>query len=323
MIYRITCKTILLICINSTLLSCASIGGFPERTDDVNSQLKDLQGKYFHPGGSATGGKIDMYNSSTDPVERKKLRNEIILNRLLAYDLQFSLFQEALYKEGIVSNLSLDILGMGVGIAGGVVTQATTSRILSALSGGISGSRTAINKNLYYERTLPALLALMIANREKIKIEIYTGSQQEDAVYPLGQAISDLERYFIAGSIPGAIASVNEEAGKKQAQATIEFKAVRDKEYVDTATQKRIDKLLDAIEKLESGKALDLLRNPPTKISTATEALITASRGNVAIDALPNERAKTILKRVIVLSERTETELQAWEAAVIAEYHKK
>jgi len=322
MIYRVTYRIILLICFSSALSSCASIGGFPERTDDVNSQLKDLQTKYFHPGASATDGKMTQYNSSTDAAQRKKLRNEIVLNRLLAYDLQFSIFQEALYKEGIVSNLSLDILGMGIGVAGGVVTKATPSRILSALSGGIAGSKTAINKNLYYERTLPALLALMIANREKIKVEIYTGSQQEDAVYPLGQAMSDLERYFIAGSIPGAIASVNEEAGKKQAEATIEFKAIRDKEYVDTAAQKRIDKLLDAVDKLASGKAAELLQNPPTKLSTATEAMITASRGNIALNALSNEQAKTILKRVIVLAERTETDLQAWEAAVIAEDNK-
>lgn len=319
MIYR----AVLLICMTSVLASCASVGGFPERTDDVNKQLDDLQATYFHPGTTSSGGKIAAYISATGADERKKLRNEIVHNRLLAYDLQFSIFQEALYKEGVISNLSLDILSMGVGVAGGVATQATPSRILSALSGGISGSRTAVNKNLYYERTLPALLALMMANREKIKAQIYAGLQQDDAVYSLGQAMADLERYFIVGSIPGAIASVNEEAGKKQSEAAIEFEEVRDNEYVDVAAQKRVDKLLDTVGSLASGKALALLQNSPVIRSSAVTAVINASLGKTKLEELKDAQAIEILKRVIVLSERSEADLNAWEAAVIAKESEK
>lgn len=303
----------------SIISGCASMRGFPERSNDVASQLRDLKSKYFHPDAAASGGKMTSYNSETDESRRKAIRNEIVYNRLLAYDLQFSVFQEALYQEGILSNLSLDILGVGVGAAGGVVTTATTSRILSALSGGIAGSKTAINKNLYYERTLPALLSLMIANREKIKAVIFEGLQQEDTIYPLGHALADLERYYIAGSIPGAIASVNEEAGKTQAAAQIVFEKVRDKAFVDVSAQRRIDSLLDAVDKLESGMARKILEKPPVKLSSSVKAMITGSRGPASLKDLKEDDAKSILKRVLVLVGRNKEGLDAWEAAVIAD----
>lgn len=318
MLYHFTFKKILYISL-LILYGCASTGGFPERTDNVESQLDDLKSKYFHPDAAQTNGKITIYNTATDANIRKLLRNEIIYSRLLAIDLQFSIFQEAIYKEGVVSNLTLDILGVGVGAAGGVVSNLTTSQILSALSGGIAGSKTAINKNLYYERTLPALFSLMIANREKIKIEIYEGLKLDDIVYPLGRGFADLERYYIAGSIPGAIASVNEEAGKKKAEATIEFKELRNKETTDAAIQGRINNLLDSVDKLNAGKALDILQNPPVKLSNSINTVITASRGTTELKALSDIQAKSILKRVLVFVSRSEEDLKAWEAAVIAE----
>ncbi len=300
------------------ITSCASISGFPDRTGSVEVQLRDLRSKYFEPGAAKPGGKIAAYNAATSPAKRKKLRNEIVYNRLLAYDLQFSIFQEALYKEGIVSNLSLDILGLGLGSAGGVVTDATTSRILSALSGGISGSRASINKNLYFEKTLPALLSLMIASRETIKAQIYQGLEQDDATYPLGRAFADLERYYLAGSIPGAIAAVTEVAGKTKQAADIKIDQIRAKSFVDVAVQNRVSKLLDAVTDLPDGKALIILKDPPVKLTSGINAMMTASLGGKALKDISDDQAKMLLKRIVVMAGRKDEELKAWEAAIRA-----
>ena len=90
------------------------------------------------------------------------------------------------------ANLTIDTLGVVIGAAGAAVTGSDGSRVLSALSGGISGTGTAINKNLYYERTLPALLALMDAKRDEIRAEILAGMTLDQIAYPLGRALTDL-----------------------------------------------------------------------------------------------------------------------------------
>lgn len=197
---------------------CSSMNGFPERSSNAEAQIKTLQKLYFLPDTDV----LAIYEKTPDE-DKAAFRNKVLYGRMLALDLQFSLFQEALYKEGVSTNLALDMMGVAVGGAGAAVTNASASRILSALSGGISGTHTAINKNLYFDRTMPALMALMIAEREKIRVTIYKGMQSSPEAYPLGRGLMDLERYYLAGSIPGAIASVTKTAGAKGEEAQKEL----------------------------------------------------------------------------------------------------
>ena len=85
--------------------------------------------------------------------------------------------------------------------------NATTKAALGAASTGIIGANAAINKDLYYQKTIPALLTQMEANRLKAKLLIIQGMTQPDSKYPLMQAYVDLDAYKNSGSIPAAISS--------------------------------------------------------------------------------------------------------------------
>jgi hypothetical protein len=310
-----------IILLGLVIVGCASTGGYPERPEKIEDKLSSLQSKFFLP----TVDVLSVYASKTLESERREYRDTVVHGRLLALDMQFALFKEAIYEEGIVSNLSLDILGVVVGAAGAVTTSADTSRVLSALSGGISGTQIAINKNLFYERTMPALLALMDAERSTVRAEILEGLTQEASVYPLGRALTDLERYLQVGSIPGAIASVTSTAGQKKSDAEAELKILRTKEFVDPEAQKRVASAIDSVDQLPVGKAWDILNTPPTDIDQFVASTVKARLGGIDLanaasrlgGAANDGSAKAILKMVLVImKDRSPNNITKWNAAI-------
>ena len=302
------------------LAGCVSTSGFPERPEPIKEKLESLQAAYFLPGSDV----LAEYNGKA-ASDKQPYRDNVVHGRLLAIDMQYGLFKQAIYEEGVTTNLTIDTLGVVVGVAGAVVTGSDGSRVLSALSGGISGTGTAINKNLYYERTLPALLTLMDAKREEIRAEILTGLVLDHAAYPLGRALTDLERYVQAGSIPGAISEVLATAGEAKSKAEAQISIVRDEAFVDAKAQKRIDKLLDIADQLPENSALQILENPPSEIAAETLAAVQARLGGVELSQAistvlqDDTKAKEILKMILVLmANRNEDNVATWSAAMVA-----
>ena len=300
------------------LAGCASTRGFPERPESVPEKLTKLQEKFFLPGMDV----LEEFDKQNDEKMRRTYRNNVVHGRLLAIDMQYGLFKEAIYGEGVSSSLIFDILGVSVGAAGTAVTGAEASRILSALSGGLSGTSTSINKNLYYQRTLPALLALMDAERTKVRVEILEGLVQTSEKYPLGRALSDLERYLQAGSIPGALSAVTATAGETKAEAEKKLEIVRKKDFVDPQLQSLVDELLDLVEKLPSGVAFKILQAPPSKLDSFVSAAIKGRLGGKELSVLQDkeQEAKKTLKMVLVLiNDRSKENIVSWKAAMTAE----
>lgn len=304
---------------------CASQRGFPDRSASLSCktahtaecELKAVIEAYFEPHTDV----FKTYASKETDLEKRSYRDEVAYSRMRAYDLQFALFQEAIYKEAVGSNLWLDIAGVVVGGAGAAVTSTDGSRILSALSGGLSGARTSINKNLYYERTMPALMATMVADREQVKAEIIQYLDLPVTAYPLARAMVDLERYFNAGSIPGAVANISKEAGKSAQQAVMILEEERTKKTVTAEAQERIERLIDAVDGLLTGQAADLLVNPPLPLGPDIVGMVEARLDNQPLTAatLSNRDldARALLKMVLVLlSDRSEEALAPWLAAI-------
>lgn len=202
---------ILLLIVAFSLFSCASPRGFPERVVDSAVELEGLQ-DYFKP------LKINEYSSHNDEDERKKIRDEIINARIAAIDIQFSLFQQKLHQEGVGMNIGTDAVLLGLSAAGALASGGA-SQVLSAASAAVVGMKGSIDKKLFFEQTMPALFAQMIAKRKIVLANIRTGLLKNTSQYPLHQGLADLEDYRYAGTIPGAISSVVESAGVQSADA--------------------------------------------------------------------------------------------------------
>jgi len=200
------------------LAGCAPLTGYPKDPEDTDATLTRLA-PYFD------GAAEAQYLALADPTLRAQKRNDIILARIHAYDIEFADFERRLYGDGNATTLGGDLVGLVLAGLTATTGNAATKSALGAASAGVIGASSAINKDLYYQKTIPALLAQMEADRLKAELPITTGLKLLDADYPLAQAYIDLDAYKTAGSIPAAINAVNQSAGnaKDQAQANIAF----------------------------------------------------------------------------------------------------
>lgn len=80
----------------------------------------------------------------------------------------------------------------------------------------------------------------MDASRTKVLARIMVGLAQEDAAYPLPLALLDLNAYRDAGSIPGAIAGVVEQAAVEKATAEFTIDEIRSVGFADVPSTQKI-----------------------------------------------------------------------------------
>jgi hypothetical protein len=207
------------------LLACAPIEGYPRDPENTDATLTALQ-PYFD------GTEEKVYLATNDDATRTQIRNEIIFQRLRGYDIEFANFQRQLYGQSNTITLGSDLIGLVLGGLTATTGTAATKAALGAASTGVIGANAAINRDLYYQKTIPALLTQMEADRLKAKLPIVQGMAQPDAKYPLMQAYIDLDVYKNSGSMPSAISSITTSAGnnKQVAQDNITF--VRTPTYI-------------------------------------------------------------------------------------------
>ena len=63
------------------------------------------------------------------------------------------------------------------------------------------GSREAVDKNLFFERTLPSVIAAMDAERTRVKTAIQQKLDLDENRYPLASAFADIAEYQLAGTL--------------------------------------------------------------------------------------------------------------------------
>src|SRR5260370_9609445 len=166
------------------LAGCAPLLGYPRDPEDTDATLVGLQ-QYFN------GAKQKEYFDPRNAALREIIRNEIILGRMHAYDINFADFEKRLYGDGNAVSLGSDLVGLVLAGLTATTGGAATKAALGAATAGVIGANTAINTDLYYEKTIPALLAQMEADRLLAKAPIISGMNMSVAGYPLIQAYTD------------------------------------------------------------------------------------------------------------------------------------
>jgi hypothetical protein len=208
-------KGLLLVVTLSGLLAlsaCDSIQGYPQDPENSSAVIASLS-SYFDPSWD------EKYDLSADPNQRRSYRDVIVLSHMRAYDIEFDNFERGLYGQGNSIAVAGSLATITMGAVGGVAGAAVTKAALNSASSAVTGAEGAISKELYYQRTLPALITQMEANRTMVKASILKGIKQIDADYPLVQAYVDLESLKNAGGVPLAIANAAKDASDNKAQA--------------------------------------------------------------------------------------------------------
>lgn len=199
------------------LAACASFSGMPDPVLDVRTATAI-------PANLQPAQAVAAFWNETDEGRRKALRNRVIAVYMAAMDARYAEFRRALAKEVRGGNLGLDVATLGVGGLGSLAKGSANE--LAALSAFLTGSRTSINKEIYFEQTLPALVATMDANRIKARGTILSHLQDSAQAYPIELAYADLANYELAASIDGAVQQLTSEAAKNLADEERRYAAV-------------------------------------------------------------------------------------------------
>lgn len=158
-----------------------------------------------------------------DMEAKRELRNRAVNYRLGLADDQYAKFLVALGIDAKGSNLGLDLGVTALSSVGSVVTKGANE--ISAGVAALTGARGAINRELYYEKTLPAIISSINANRLRAKTEILRHLRNDNVVqYPFEQAVSDLKEYRLSAQLDLAITQITTESGQRQGAAVEEYR---------------------------------------------------------------------------------------------------
>lgn len=208
--------------------ACAPLRGFPADPTDTQA-LADQQ------------LVADYYSPNRTVLERQLLRNQIVSGRMNAYESSYSDFKRRLNGDANTLNLAADLSVLGLAGVAATTGSIATASALAAASAGIIGAKGAINSDLYFQHTLPALLAQMDANRARAKLPIVVGIRRSDADYPLALALMDLDVLRDAGGIPAAIGGLTQQAVVEKVSAE-QFLSGFNTTSAATCLQKFIDR---------------------------------------------------------------------------------
>lgn len=165
-----------------------------------------------------------FYGKRSDEAAQRAYRDEVIGAYLAAADLRYLEFRRDLSRQMKGSSLALDVAVLGL-TGGASLAAGKTANALSAVAAGFVGTRASLSKELWFDKTLPALIAAMDARRTDVRAQILTRMQTSAQAYSLAEAFADIARYQEAATLDSAIEQITAAASEKSVEA--------DKRYSD------------------------------------------------------------------------------------------
>lgn len=288
--------------------------GFPRQSIDESAQIRTLEQVF-----DQTTLLRDYYDPARTPSsEQRAARDRIVTGRIALIDLNYNQFVSQATSNKQFWDTAVDIALLGASLAGTAAGGEGAKTVLSAAAAGLAGSKTAIDKNFFYEQTVPVLVASMNAQRKVALIPLMDGIGQDVAQYPLTRALSDLNNYYFAGTFLGALQAIQADAGAKERAADVRLR--REVTTVSTSLEvhESIDRLLERIVLLSDERAIELATDLPTSDAEIDQLIALWDPGNRR--SSHGDAAREVLRRVVIYVDREKPEtLAAWQAAVSAE----
>ncbi len=238
-----------------------SVTGAPPRPLTVETEL--------------TGLETSLQPIKFENAASEHYRDSVVSARMWAIDLNYSTFATELSRErrniGFLSALGI----VGLTQTATLMTPVVTKDILTAVASGVVVAQQSYDQEILADRTVQVLLLQMQANRARVAARILTGLRAPTSDYPLILALQDVEDYYRAGTIAGALTSVTEAAGTEVRAAEAAKAAVVTARYVEddwgeilqrnllpdgsTIDQAKLQQVLDRLQKLGEDVDISLL----------------------------------------------------------------
>jgi hypothetical protein len=191
-----------IICWSIAVCGCSATTAIgPERVFTVEEQVAGLRSL-----------------QSTAPTNVQD-RNTLITERMFAMDLEYTTYFAKLTKERQLASVGGDLAILGLTATTTIVPVAATKTIISAVSTAVAGAKTDIDQDVYVSQTIQILQSQMESSRLLIRNRIVANLTLTMDKYTAWQGFSDLEDYYRAGTIAGALESLAAATGSNSQQA--------------------------------------------------------------------------------------------------------
>jgi hypothetical protein len=190
---------------------------------------------------------MNKYNElKGDEAEQMQFRNRVLMIYMDAIDENYKKYSADLFSEGIQSGLAFDTGIIGLSAMGALFED--SAKDMATIISAASGVHAAVDKDLYFDRTLPALISTMDANRAKVEAEILGKMKLSTKSYPIEGAMRDLRQYQEAGLLYRAITDVTGTAAEKKQEAQNKVDKIELVSLVPADVQKRREPLADKLK---------------------------------------------------------------------------
>jgi len=128
-------------------------------------------------------------------------------------DVVYGQYYNRLFSRKNFLGVGGDAVTLGLSSAASIAGNPATKTLLSALGTGVSGLSLSIDKNYFAQQTFQVIGIAMQTRRDKVRNYVVTKLESNTTDYPLAAAKRDLIAYFNAGTLPGGLQELQEEAG--------------------------------------------------------------------------------------------------------------
>ena len=264
----------------SLVTACSSFEGAPKPIVEPKAELASLVGVL------EIEKAIENDNFIKKAIEGRVgviERNNYILAKMYAIDLRYREFEKDLSQEARQSDFFVTLASIGLtGTA--TLVAGTAGSILAGIDTGLKGTSEAFSRDILIDRTVTALTNQMRADRSKMRTLILGKLTQSVADYPPFLALGQVEDYYTAGTLYGAVAGLNElvaakaeDERKKELRAAEEF-TIRREAILPNEIGEAIDDFLKADPAANAPKLRACFDNRKTVFATGSRP---PSAGNI------------------------------------------
>jgi hypothetical protein len=151
--------------------------------------------------------------------QKQQYRNTIIDARMYAIDLEYFASEADETHERQEAEFLASAANIGLTGASVLVPAVQTKNILAGVAGGITGVNAAYDDKVLLSKTIQVLQNQMRAERARVAVKLFAGMNLPASGYGLGMALSDLETYYRAGTITGALLDLTNTVSTEATQA--------------------------------------------------------------------------------------------------------
>lgn len=233
----------------ASLTGCAAVDGIARPVIDTGTMRASVA---RYPVGQAVQSFYGTV-AERQGLSRRDYRDMVVAIYLSAVDAEFYEFRQQLSTSSKGSSLGLDLVVLALTGVAAVAKQSAVNELATAATVA-GGARASIDKNLFFDKTLPALVAAMDAERARVRLAIAGKLELDEARYPMSAAFNDIYEYQLAGSIDRALSRVTSVATSDAADAQARLdRAILACEVVTDVAEDN-DRLADVLEAGDSAR---------------------------------------------------------------------